>query len=177
MFIVIPSTEYSATVEGEVHKQVTCERCAHDYSYPMSRIAGGIQRGMFSSSSGPAKALINARENLSKVLKTEHDDMPCPECDWHQSHHMAFIRKQSYSQLKNLAGAFFIFAGLALGLSVPLCISIGALGKLLQAVEVFLVCSILVLAIASPGILLAGLRYFLLLKYNPNAADPASEPQ
>jgi hypothetical protein len=81
----------------------------------MYRLVSGFEKVFFSSSRGPEKALKNARANLAKALETEHDDVPCPACRWHQSPHVAYVRSQSYSQLKNLAGAFFIFANLAMG--------------------------------------------------------------
>jgi len=170
VFIFIPSTKYAATAEGSVIKEVTCENCGHVYSYRMSRIVGGTEKSYFSSSRGPAKALLNARANLAKALDTEHDDVPCPECKWHQSSHVAYVRSQSYEQLKSLAGAFFISAGLALGVILffsALFILVGAGHDLPSASSIFL-CALVVLAIASPGLLLRGFRSLLLLTYRPN---------
>src|SRR5262249_46755018 len=113
MLIFIPATRYSATVKGSAVKDVTCERCGDTYSYAMSRIVSGSEKVLFSSSRGHEKALKRAQANLAKALEAEHDDVPCPACEWHQSSHVAFVRSQSYPQLKSLAGAFFIFAGLA----------------------------------------------------------------
>src|SRR6478736_9028312 len=115
MLILIPATRYTATVKGSVVKDVTCESCGYTYSYPMSRIVSGSEKVLFSSSRGPEKALKKARANLAKALETEHDDIPCPACKWHQSSHVAHVRSQLYPELKNLAGAFFIFASYAVG--------------------------------------------------------------
>lgn len=170
MFVLIPTTEYAATVEGSVTKDVTCENCGHSYSYPMSRIVSAIEKVLFSSSRGSEKALKKARANLVKALETEHDDVPCPACKWHQSSHIAFVRSQSYSELKNLAGAFFIFAGLALGLILffsTLFILVDE-GHELPKASSILTFALIVLAIASPGLLLRGLRSLLLLSYRPN---------
>lgn len=170
MFIFIPSTRYAATVEGSVVKDVTCERCGHTYSYPMSRIVSGFEKVLFSSTRGPEKALKKARANLARALDTEHDNVPCPACNWHQSSHVAYVRSQSYPQLKSLAGAFFIFAGLALGLILffgALFILIDKSHELPKA-KSLLQFALMVLAIASPGLLLRGFRSLLLLNYRPN---------
>lgn len=170
MFIPIPSTTYTATVEGSVVKDVTCENCGQAYSYPMSRIASGFEKVLFSSSRGPEKALTNARANLARALETEHDDAPCPACKWHQSSHVAYVRSQSYPQLKALAGAFFILAGLALGLILSissLCILMNP-AREVPKVSSIVPFALFVLAIASPGLLLRGFRGLLLLNYQPN---------
>jgi hypothetical protein len=170
MLIPIPSTRYTATVEGSVNKDVTCEKCGQTYSYPMSRIVDGSEKVLFSSSRGPEKALNKARANLAKALETEHDNVPCPACKWHQSSHVAYVRSQSYPQLKSLAGAFFIFAGLALGLILffsALFIVVLPDHELPKASSI-LQFALIVLAIASPGILLRGVRSLLLLSYRPN---------
>jgi DNA-directed RNA polymerase subunit M/transcription elongation factor TFIIS len=170
MLILIPSTQYAATVEGSVVKDVTCEKCGHTYSYSMSRIVSGSEKVLFSSSRGHEKALKKARANLAKALETEHDDVPCPACHWHQPAHVAFVRSQSYPQLKQLAGAFFILAGLAIGVIVffsALFLLVSRDHEVPKASSI-LTCALVVLAIASPGLLLRGLRSLLLLNYRPN---------
>jgi hypothetical protein len=172
MFIHIPSTTYSATVEGSVVKDVTCENCGEVYSYTMSRLVNGFHKVPFSSSRGPEKALKNARANLAKALETEHDNVPCPACKWHQPLHIAYVRSQLYPQLKNLAGAFFIFAGFA----VAFILVILALGMLVvrevpnvsSILQFALILVVMPLAIASPGLLLRGFRSLLALNYRPN---------
>ena len=169
-FIHLPSTLYTATAEGSVIKDVTCERCGQTYSYEMSRIVNGFEKVLFSSSRGPEKALNKARANLAKALETEHDDVPCPECGWHQAVHVAFVRSRSYPELKNLAGAFFIFAGLALGLILflfALFILVLPRHEMPKASSI-LQFALIVLAIASPGLLLRGIRSLLSLNYRPN---------
>jgi hypothetical protein len=170
MFIPIPSTRYTATVEGSVNKDVTCEKCGQTYSYAMSRIVSGSEKVLFSSSRGPEKALKKARANLAKALETEHDDVPCPACKWHQSSHVAFVRSQSYPQLKSLAGAFFIFAGLALGLILffSALFTLVTQGHEVPKASSILQFALIVLAIASPGILLRGFRSLLLLNDRPS---------
>ena len=140
-------------------------------------VASGIHSDIFSSSSGPAKATINARANLGTMLEKEHDDVPCPECNWHQTQHIAFVRSQSQAQLKSLAGAFFIIAGLALGLIVLFFVLSYVVGVGLPTTNNVLYCSIAVLVIASPGILLRGLRSLLLLRYNPNSGSDRNDPE
>jgi len=170
VIIFIPATRYTATVEGSVVKDVTCERCGHVYSYPMSRIVTGSEKVLFSSARGHEKALKAARANLTKVLEAEHDDVPCPACQWHQSPHVAFVRSQLYPQLRSLAGAFFIFAGLAVGLIVffsALFVLVLPDHELPKATSILL-SAVVVLAIASPGLLLRGFRSLLLLSYRPN---------
>jgi hypothetical protein len=170
MLDLIPSTQYAATVEGSVIKDVTCERCGHTYSYRMSRIVSGYEKVLFCSSRGPEKALKKARTKLAKALETEHDDVPCPECKWHQPAHIAYVRSQSYPQLKNLAGAFFVFAGLALGLILFLVALTILLDRGHEVPKAFSILqfALIVLAIASPGLLLRGFRSLLLLNYRPN---------
>jgi len=164
----IPTTTYSDTVDGSVIKDVTCENCGHTYSYPMYRIVTGCETVMFSSARGPERALKKARANLAKALATEHDDVPCPACQWHQSAHVAFVRSQSYPQLKSLAGAFFVLA------CIPLVffLVVFALGILLlrelPRASAILEVAIIVLAIASPGLLLRGIRSLLALRFRPN---------
>jgi RNase P subunit RPR2 len=170
MLIPVHGTRYTATVQGSVVKDVTCESCGHTYSYPMSRIVSGSEKVLFFSSGAQEKALKNARANLAKALESEHDDVPCPECNWHQSSHVAFVRSQSYPQLKQLAGAFFIFAGFALAIIVffsALFVLVLPDHELPKASSI-LVCALVVLAIASPGLLLRGFRSLLLLNYRPN---------
>jgi hypothetical protein len=151
-----------------VIKNVTCENCSYTYSYPMFRIVTGFETVMFSSSRGPERALKKARANLAKALETEHDDVPCPACQWHQSSHVAFVRSRSYPQLKNLAGAFFVLAGL------PLVFFLVALAGIILVLHElpdafwFLQVALVVLAIASPGLVLRGIRSLLALTYRPN---------
>ena len=148
-------------------KDVTCENCGHTYSYPMSRVVSGFETVMFSSARWPERALKKARANLAKALETEHDDVRCPACQWHQSSHVASVRSQSYPELKKLAGAFFVFAGLALGLILvffALCILVDELPKASSILQLALI----VVAIASPGLLLRGIRSLLALNYRPN---------
>jgi hypothetical protein len=167
-FFHIPTTQYSETVEGSVVKDVTCENCGHTYSYPMFRIVTGCETVMFSSARGPERALKKARANLVKALETEHDDVPCPECRWHQSAHVAFVRSQSYPQLKSLAAFFFVLAG------IPLVFFLVAFGLALLVLHelpnasAILEVALIVLAIASPGLLLRGIRSLLALNYRPN---------
>ncbi len=152
MLIFIPATLYSATVEGSVIKDVTCEKCGQTYSYPMSRIVNGSEKVLFSSSRGSEKALKKAQANLAEVLETEHDNVPCPACKWHQSSHVAFVRSQSFPQMMQLAGVFFIFAGLALGVVLfvfSLCILVIPRREVPKASSV-LEFALFVLAIASP---------------------------
>ena len=108
-----------------------------------------------------------ARANLAKALETEHNDVPCPACQWHQSSHVAFVRSQSYPQLKTLAGAFFVFAGLALVFYL-VALAVGILLDELPGAFWFLQVALIVLAIASPGLLLRGIRSLLALSYRPN---------
>jgi hypothetical protein len=171
MFIHIPTTQYTATAEGSVVKDVTCENCGHTYSYPMFRFVVGIEKVFFSSSRGPEKARKKAEANLARALETEHDDVPCPVCQWHQSAHIAFVRSQSYPELKNLAGAFFIFGGYALGVILFL-FAFGILvdpGHKVPKVSSILQFALIVLASASPGLLLRRLRRLLALTYRPNS--------
>ena len=171
MFIIpLPSTQYVSTTEGSIVKDVTCERCGHMYSYRMSRIVSGIEKVLFSSSRGPEKALKKARASLTKALYTECDDIPCPECGWHQPAHIAFVRSRSHPELRKLTGAFFVFAGLALGLVLFIFV-LGLLvlsGNELPKASSILQLGLIVLAIASPGVLLRGLRSLLALSYRPN---------
>jgi hypothetical protein len=168
--IPIPATHYTATVEGSVVKDVTCERCGHPYSYTMSRIVSGTEKVLFSSSRGDEKALKKAQANLARALEVEHDDVPCPMCQWHQSSHVAFVRSQSYPQLKSLAGAFFIFASLVLGIIVfVFALAVRVIpGQGLPKVSSILQCVLFVLAIASPGLLIRGLRSLILLHSRSN---------
>jgi hypothetical protein len=168
--VPIPSTQYTATAEGSVIKDVTCNSCNRMYSYRMCRIVSGIEKVLFSSSSGPEKALKKARTNLAKALEIEHDDIPCPECGWHQPVHIAFVRSRLFPELKSLAGAFFIFASLALGLTLflfALFILVLPGNELPKASSIFQF-GLIVLTIASPGFLLRGLRGLLALTYRPN---------
>jgi len=166
--IHIPTTQYSETVEGSVVKDVTCENCGHTYSYPMFRIVSGCETVMFSSAQGPERALKKARANLAKALETEHNDVPCPACQWHQTSHVAFVRSQSYPQLKQLAGMFFILAGIPLVFFlVAFGLGILVLHELPNASAILEV-ALIVLAIASPGLLLLGIRRLLALRYRPN---------
>src|SRR5262249_23729598 len=148
---------------GAVVKDVTCENCGHTYSYVMSRAVVGIEKVPFSSSRGPEKARKKANANLAKALETKHDDVPCPECQWHQAAHIACVRSQKFPELKNLAGAFFIFANLALGVILfffALFFLVLPDHELPKASSI-LQCALIVLAIASPGLLLRGLRSLL----------------
>jgi ribosomal protein S27AE len=170
IFIPLPSTLYTATAEGSVRKDVACERCGHTYPYHMSRIATGFHKVLFSSPQGPEKALAKARANLVKALETEHDEVPCPECGWHQAAHLAFARSRMYPELKKLAGAFLFLAKLALGV-ILFIIALGLVvlpDHALPKVSSLLQFALIVLAIASPGLILLGLRNLLALNYRPN---------
>lgn len=169
MLIIIPSTKYTATVQGHVEKFVLCERCTYIYTYTMHRIASGTHSTIFSSSSGPDKAAEKAWANLNHVLENDHDNVPCPRCQWHQSAHIAAVRSRSYEQLKNLAGAFFIFAGIIFALfttvQVLMCLTL----REPPTLNFILYCALAIFIVASPGLLLRGLRSLILLKYNPNS--------
>jgi hypothetical protein len=170
MFIHLPSTEYTATAEGSVIKEVTCENCGHAYSYSMSRIVTGVEKVLFSSSRGPGKALTKAQKNLATALETEHDDVSCPECGWHQAAHVAFVRSRLYPQLTNFAGAFFVFAVLAFVLILVFCVRYVVLlpEHRLPKASSMLQFGLIVLVVAAPGLLLRGLRSLLALTYQPN---------
>lgn len=172
MLIHIPSTLYTATAEGSVVKAVTCERCGQTYSYHMSRVVTGHHKVPFSSSRGPEKTLKKAQAGLAKALETEHDDVPCPECAWHQDAHVASARSRMYPELRNLAGAFFVLANLALGVII-FFIALGVLvlpEHELPKSSSLLQFALIVLIIASPGLLLLGLRSLLAMRYQPNRA-------
>jgi hypothetical protein len=123
--IPIPATHYTATVEGSVVKDVTCERCGHPYSYTMSRIVSGTEKVLFSSSRGDEKALKKAQANLADLA---------------------------------LGIIVFVFA-LAVRV-IP--------GQGLPKVSSILQCVLFVLAIASPGLLIRGLRSLILLHSRSN---------
>jgi hypothetical protein len=75
-----------------------------------------------------------------------------------------------YPELKNLAGAFFFLASLALGLVLflfTLFILVDPAHEMPKASSI-LVFALFVLAVASPGLLLLGLRSLLALNYRPN---------
>jgi DNA-directed RNA polymerase subunit M/transcription elongation factor TFIIS len=170
MLIPNPATLYTATAKGSVTKDVTCERCGHTYSYRMSRTVTGRHKVPFSSSRGPEKASNKARADLAKALETDHDDVPCPECGWHQPAHITSVRRRLYPGLNNVAGAFFYLASLALGVVVfflalfTLVLPEHTLPKASSQLQM----GLFVLAVASPGLLLRGVRSLLALNYRPN---------
>jgi hypothetical protein len=169
MFIHVPMTLYTATAEGSVVKDVTCERCGHTYSYDMSRIVNGFEKVPFSSARGPEKASKKAQANLARALETEHDDVPCPECGWHQPAHVDSIRSGMYPDLKDLAEAFFVLARLAFGVTLFL-FGLALLvvpGTEMKASSILFI-GLFAPVVASPGFLLLGLRRLLALTYRPN---------
>src|SRR5262245_30716849 len=171
MFIFIPSsTTYTATVSGSVAKGVTCESCGESYTYLLSRTVTGSDSAFFFASRAQENALKKARAKLAKALETEHDDIPCPACRWHQSRNVAHVHGNSYAGMKNLAGAFFIIAGIVLGVMLGI-LGFTVLGNNPQwpSGSTVLECAVAVLVIAAPGLFLRGLRSLLLLTYRPTS--------
>jgi hypothetical protein len=169
MFIFFAYSTYSATVQGSTVKSVKCESCGESYSYPMSRVASGSDLALFSSSKSHERSLKQAQGNLAKALETDHDDIPCPACGWHQTVHVDSVRRRSYPDLKNLAGAFFIFANLALGVIIFFWLLFMLVsGPTLPKASSVLTCAAVVLSIATPGFVLRGLRSLLVRTYRPN---------
>ncbi|HEY1380780.1 MAG TPA: hypothetical protein VGF55_28520 [Gemmataceae bacterium] len=168
-FIHVPTTLFTATAEGAVTKDVTCEMCGHAYSYRLSRRVAGSHKAHFIMSRGQEKALTKARANLAGALETEHDDVPCPECGWHQPAHVASVRSRMYPDLRTLAAGFFVLARLAFGLVLFLLTLFVLLpDHKLPKASSMAVFALFAPAVASPGFLLLGLRRLLALNYRPN---------
>src|SRR5262245_16371695 len=170
MFIFIPSsTTYTATVSGSVAKGVTCESCGESYTYLLSRTVTGSDSAFFFASRAQENALRKARAKLAKALETEQDEVPCPARRWTQARQGAHVHGNSYAGMKNLAGAFFILAGVVLGVMLGI-LGFAVLGNNPQwpSGSTIFECTVAVLVIATPGLLLRGLRSLLLLTYRPN---------
>jgi hypothetical protein len=172
MFIFIPTSapKYTAHATGTVDKRVDCEACGTHYSYTLTRVAVGEESYFFLASRASQKATEKAHANLRKILERDHDDVPCPSCGHHQSTMVALVSARSYSELKNLAAAFFLFAGAILAFMLILLAISGSQNRW-PTWSVVSGCAIGIGCIVLPGLILRAIRSLLLLSYNPSAAD------
>ena len=98
-----------ATLEGEVTKRVTCEKCGCVFSYRMKRVGTGdaLSPLYLFGGSARARAEQRAEENLEQSLKKSHDMVPCPTCGQYQRA-MVWVHKQSTLMAGFMLGAIVL---------------------------------------------------------------------
>ncbi len=96
--LVYVSRKFTATVTGKELKSVTCEKCATEFHYELSRTGSGEASAAYYVGQDAAKnrAEKRAKESLVKRLSRETEMVPCPQCKWINSAAIAQFRKTRY---------------------------------------------------------------------------------
>ena len=175
LLLLLSTSKPKVIVSGLGTKRQTCEVCAHDYSYVISREAEGEDKSWFSWTEAISrrKAAENARRNLAKCLESEVDPVPCSDCGWIQESMIRAVRKRSYRELRRMATAGIAvgFAGFALALvALSLGFFLHAQGgdpeKMAYMTAAF--GGVLALIGGIPGVSFWTLRHLLNSQYEPN---------
>jgi hypothetical protein len=169
MVFIPVGREYNATHESTVPKDVTCEQCGREFYYLMKRQASGSASSpLFLDNRGASqRARDRAEEELRRLLVTECDPVPCPECGWYQSSMFATIRR-SYRRWMLWAGAVLL-AVAAPCLATTISCAMGVQPTDDSTVSALWIVSSS-LAVAGFGIIVG--RQIMALRHDPNATDP-----
>jgi hypothetical protein len=89
--------EHSITASGSVLKEVRCEECRCEYSYRMVRSGSGTATSwIFFDNQGvraKERAAEKAKVDLERLLESDCDAVPCPECGHYQAHMYRAFRR------------------------------------------------------------------------------------
>jgi len=100
-------------VKGSITKQVKCDSCGHDYKYEMSRavpIRPPIDRAAKDAGRDNGVAASLAQQNLTKMLETNCDLVPCPQCGALTREMVAEEVRQRKMALKWMGGGALMLA-------------------------------------------------------------------
>jgi hypothetical protein len=159
--------EAQATEQGTTVKEVTCEGCGSEYVYQLRRaVHGRVTTFLVRDDKA---ATTHALAGLDRLLQTDFDPVPCPQCGWYQ--------RAMVSRLKQLRTRGLWTPTIVL---LPLAAALGAFGGLITLLaklpggppsEV----GIVLLALSGAGAVLGvGLPLWRLLSswwYDPNLED------
>lgn len=115
MFIIPLGTQQTVWVSGGVFKHVTCEKCGAEYVYRLERTGTARNTSFFTTQRGLQRAADKARENLTDLLASGIDAVPCPQCGRAQEHMFPAARKM-FGIWLNWLGAIMICVGAVLHL-------------------------------------------------------------
>lgn len=96
---------YSATREGIVLREVTCEFCTTEFVYALTRQATGQGTSLlFLNNQGAEQdAAQAAEEELAKKLEGDIDPVPCPKCGLYQAAMVDVVRAKQHGWLVLIA--------------------------------------------------------------------------
>ena len=96
---------YSATRQGIVLREVTCEFCTAEFVYALSREATGEGTSLlFLNNQGAEQEATRAAEaELAKKLENDIDPVPCPKCGLYQSAMVDIVRSSQHGWLLLIA--------------------------------------------------------------------------
>jgi hypothetical protein len=164
-----PLFEVDEEIErGRITKEVTCEQCAHRYSYEMNRNCRGWTSKVFGG--GYAVASARAKKKLKRALANGIDVVPCPACGWYQSNMILTARWRHWCRQRRWM--LNVGACLTLGL-----IPVGMFATVINAANEEngrdnILWPIFLGAMALLGVLGVGLligKFILACLYDPNA--------
>src|SRR6267142_1796243 len=113
----LPSKHFAASAKGSVIKAINCEQCGLRYFYQLTRSASGEASAFcyIGERAAAARAQRRADENLQKLLKTDCDLVPCPQCGHLQRDLISIRRAQKYQWLGRGAGFVAVLGLIAIG--------------------------------------------------------------
>lgn len=165
---VVHCEEFSAASVGRTVKTTTCEKCACDYQYDMTRRGMGVVTTVYGIGRKIAKdqAARSAAAHLNDLLAHSHDPVPCPDCGWIQSYMVASVRHRAYRRLSKGTWVLSILTGISamLGLGVALNEGAASVGSNQYMLFVYLMLGAAVIWIAGVG----GRAALAWLTINPN---------
>lgn len=97
MFVLIWQ-DWTATVQGEGQRDITCEDCGQRYVYGVTCTGVGVGRTYYFANERGAKreARRNAYRDLDRKLAGEVIPMPCPGCGVYQQSMVRVMRRARY---------------------------------------------------------------------------------
>jgi hypothetical protein len=169
MVFIPVGRDYTATHESTVPKDVTCEQCGREFYYLMKRQASGSASSPFflDNRGAGARARDRAEEELRRLLETECDPVPCPECGWYQSSMCATIRRSYHRWMVWTGAVLLTVAAPTLAFTVSCATGVQPTDESTVA-ALWIVSSSL--AIAGLGMIVG--RKIMASRHDPNGTDP-----
>jgi len=117
MFIPVHVNTITATATGSHIKTVTCEKCAREFFYELSRSAKGQASSVYGlyPEATKIKAQKKAQENLAKRLARDVELVPCPNCRWVNDAATRIFRRAKYRKFLPYAVFIFVIGAIVAG--------------------------------------------------------------
>ena len=146
---------HKARLAGSGTKHVVCEKCRTEFYYMMMRVGTGHGASPFflRSAGAAADARQGAQGALAQKLHMESDPVPCPKCNWVQSH---MVRDARYwrHHLMRTWGRWIAGVGVPFFLAMPVIDYFKGDGDLSRTLPVSLVGALILGTVG--GVLIVG---------------------